>query len=182
MFRARFYLPNPEAGEKVELLLRRHSLMSLGSSLVYLLLLGVPFVLTWFMQTQFPELWQQSFAEPLVALATSVYVLSVLLFWYANFLDYWLDVWVVTTERIISVEQKGLFARNFSEQRLYRVQDVSSSVKGFLPTMLHYGDIVAQSAGAEQTTILRQVPRADVVARRILELAEASRRRQGTRE
>jgi len=179
MFGAKFYLPNPEAGEKVELFLRRHSLMSVGNSVVYALLVVVPFVLTWFMQAQFPDLWQRPATEPLVALITSAYILSILLFWYANFLDYWLDVWVVTTERIISVEQKGLFARSFSEQHLYRVQDVTTSVKGFLPTMLHYGDIVAQSAGAEQTTILRQVPHADVVARRILELAEASRRRQG---
>lgn len=178
MFSARFYLPNPEAGEKVELLLRRHSLMWVGASVIYILLLGVPFVLWWFMQSQFPNLWQQPLTEPLVMLATSGYLLSVVLFWYANFLDYWLDVWVVTSERIISIEQKGLFARNFSEQRLYRVQDVSSNVHGFLPTLLHYGDIVAQSAGAEQTTILRQVPHADVVARHILELAESSRRRQ----
>lgn len=178
MFGARFYLPNPEAGEKVELFLRRHSLMWAGSSVIYLLLLGVPFALTWFMQVQFPELWQQSITEPLVALVISAYILSILLFWYANFLDYWLDVWIITTERIISIEQKGLFARNFSEQRLYRVQDVTSNVKGFLPTVLHYGDIVAQSAGAEQTTILKQVPHADVMARRILELVEASRHRQ----
>ncbi len=179
MIRARIFLPQPEAGEKIEFLLRRHGLVLLAQSLLYSILLFVPLLLLWFINEQFADLWQNTLVQPVLVLLGSIYMLFIVLFWFTAFIDYWLDVWIVTNERIISVEQQGIFSRKFAEQKLYRLQDVSSEVEGFFPTILHYGTVIVQSAATEQTAILEQIPKADVVAREVMELAEDSKRRHG---
>jgi len=73
-------------------------------------------------------------------------------------IDYYLDVWVITTERIINIEQKGLFVRHVSELKLVKIQDVTTEVEGFLPTLLNYGDVHIQTAADQVRFIFRSVP------------------------
>ena len=177
MMRAKLYLPNPEKGERIEFILRRHSLVLVWTCFIYIVLLVVPWVFRWFLKNNFPEVWSDPFIYPILFLGGSIYILFMFLFFFTGFIDYWLDVWVVTNERIISIEQKGIFARTFSEQKLYRLQDVSSEIEGFLPTIFHYGNVIAQSAATEQNAFLKQVPRADVIARKIMRLTEESKKK-----
>jgi hypothetical protein len=182
MLRARLYLPDPEKDEKIELILRRHSFSMVGIVLVYIILLAVPWVLRWFCLQQFPDLWQDNYWHAVFYLLGSIYTLFIILFFFTAFIDYWLDVWVVTTERIVSMEQKGLFARKLVEQKLHALQDVTSKVDGFFPTLFHYGEVAVQSAGAVPNTVLKQIPRADVVARKIVSLMEDSKHRHQMQE
>ncbi len=175
MLRAKLYLPHPQKGERIEMLLRRHSLMMFWNVLLYVALLIVPWIFRWFMIRQFPDIWASRFLSPVFYLGGSIYILFILLFFFASFIDYWLDVWIITNERIISIEQKGIFARTFTEQKLYRLQDVTSEIHGFLPTVFHYGNVIVQSAAIEQNAVFKQVPHADVVARKIMQLMEESK-------
>ncbi|MEK7139207.1 MAG: PH domain-containing protein [Patescibacteria group bacterium] len=177
MLKTHFYLPHPAADEKVELIIRRHSLIFFWNSLAFVGLLIFGWAIRIFFLNQYPALMGAPTVAALITLLASVYGLSIILFWYAAFLDYWLDVWIVTTNRIISVEQKGLFARTFAEQQRYQLQDVSAKVTGFFPTMFRYGDVLVQVAGSVQNATLKQVPHADQLARRIMELAEAVKRK-----
>lgn len=58
-----------------------------------------------------------------------------------------LDVLVVTTKRVIDVEQKGLFARDLAELRMENIQDIRVEVNGFIRSLLNYGDLSIQTAG-----------------------------------
>lgn len=83
-----------------------------------------------------------------------------LMLWILGFLiwiDYYFDVWIITNERIINIEQKGLFTRDISELRYESVQDVTSSVVGLIPTMLNFGDVSVQTAAKEERFLFRQV-------------------------
>jgi len=60
---------------------------------------------------------------------------------------YW-NAFVVTNYRVIDVDQHGLFDRVVSEATFDKIQDVSYHVKGMCGTMLRYGTIVVQTAGA----------------------------------
>jgi uncharacterized membrane protein YdbT with pleckstrin-like domain len=60
---------------------------------------------------------------------------------------YW-NAFVLTNFRVIDVDQRGLFDRTVSEAMYDRIQDVSYQVKGVWGTMLHYGTVVIQTAGA----------------------------------
>jgi hypothetical protein len=50
------------------------------------------------------------------------------------------------------------------------VQDITSDIKGFFPTMLHYGDVYIQSAGEKERFIFEQVGQPDHVVRMILQM------------
>ena len=53
----------------------------------------------------------------------TTFALFLWIYTFIIWVDYYLDIWIITTERIINVEQKGLFVRNVSELRHVRVQD-----------------------------------------------------------
>jgi len=176
MLNSHLYLPDPEQGEKIEFILRRHSLIMAASSLIYIVLLIVPWIFRWFVKMQFPFIWETPALYTVMFLAGSVYLLFIVLFFFSNYIDYWLDVWIITNERIISIEQRGLFARSFSEEKLYRIQDVRAEVNGFFPTIMHYGNVTIQTSAVENAT-MKQVPSADIVAKRIMVLMEEAKRR-----
>ena len=84
---------------------------------------------------------------------------------------YTLNNVIVTDRRIIERNQLGFFDRQVSELHVYRIQDITVSTKGVIPTMLHYGDVIIQTAGAEQKFIFRQLPRPEEVRTAIMRVA-----------
>lgn len=79
-----------------------------------------------------------------------IYVGWLLIHWMAlaNFwTDHYLDLWAITTRRIVAIEQSGFFRRFLSSFRLERLQDMNISVTGIIPTLLNFGTIEAQTAG-----------------------------------
>ena len=88
-------------------------------------------------------------------------VLWSLLIWFKLFsiwMDYYLDKWVITTKRIVSVAQKGFFRRQVSSFRIDKIQDISTEVDGLVETFLNYGDIKVQTAGEFGDFTITNVP------------------------
>lgn len=86
---------------------------------------------------------------------------ALLFVWFYGFLiwiDYYLDVWIITDERIVNIEQKGLFLREASDLEFSKIQDVTVDVVGLIPTVLNYGDVFIQTAGEKERFKFRQVP------------------------
>lgn len=85
-----------------------------------------------------------------VWLTVFLYAIWLLILWHVAFIfwtDYYLDAWFVTPERIIDIDQKGVFAREISSTRFERVQDVTTDVSGVFATLLNFGTMTVQSAG-----------------------------------
>lgn len=82
--------------------------------------------------------------------------------------DFYLDAWVVTDERLIFVEVQGLFSRTVNSVDYRNIQDISISIHGIIPTFLNFGDITIQSAGTHGRFEFRQVPNPNAVKERIL--------------
>jgi uncharacterized membrane protein YdbT with pleckstrin-like domain len=101
--------------------------------------------------------------------------LTVWLVFFTSFIDYYLDFWIVTNDRIINVEQH-LFARTISELDLYKIQDITGESRGFLQTMFNYGHVFVQTAGEVGRFNFEEVPGPREVARKIMELAEEDRK------
>lgn len=86
---------------------------------------------------------------------------ALLFVWFYAFLlwiDYYFDVWIITDERIVNIEQKGLFLRVASDLQFSKIQDVTTDVVGLIPTVLNYGDVYVQTAGEKERFKFRQVP------------------------
>ncbi len=89
---------------------------------------------------------------------SSVIILILFISFCIGFVDYWLDTWLVTNDRIIDIEQKGLFVRDFSEFKISKIQNINVIVAGFIPTMLNYGNLSVQTAGTNETFVFRNIP------------------------
>ncbi len=84
--------------------------------------------------------------------------------------DYYLDTWIVTNERLVFIELKGLFSRTVSSMNFRNIQDVSTEVHGILETVFKFGDVRIQSAGTEGSFVFRQVGNPYAVKDLILEI------------
>ncbi|MEX0918435.1 MAG: PH domain-containing protein [Candidatus Paceibacterota bacterium] len=145
-------------GEKIFFQVRKHWFIMLVEGLFLSALALLPLIAIFILQTQMsltisPQVfWLGGFFY------ASWLILMWLLFWLA-WTDNYLDVWLVTDQRIIGIEQKGIFNREVSSLRFDRIQDITVSVEGFLPTLLSFGDIHVQTAGATVEIIFKNAAR-----------------------
>lgn len=170
------HLPGAAAGEQTILLLRRHwvTLTSLMVASVVVVLL--PIGATIGLRVLVPAFFDDQVRSTLFLLGESIFFLFAWLFLYQNFIDYYLDMWIVTNDRILNIEQHGLFSRTVSELRLHRVQDVTAEIKGFIPTMLDFGNVFIETAGEIERFHFEQIPHPNAVAKKILDLADLERK------
>lgn len=80
-----------------------------------------------------------------------IWILFSILTVFTIWTHYYLDLWVVTDRRIILIDQIHFFNRNVSIFRLERMQDIEYKVTGIIPTLLNFGTIKAQTAGAHES-------------------------------
>lgn len=145
-------------------------------SVSFLLPLIIYFFAFFYAPSLLAEFFQNDVIRAIVILGSSIYYLFVWIFFFRSWIDYYLDVWFMTNERIVSIEQRGLFSRTIAEQKLFRIQDVNAEVHGLIATVLDYGTITIQTAGAEKVFFFKQVPRPHKVARHITQLVEWDKR------
>lgn len=86
-------------------------------------------------------------ALPIAKFGAAIYFMLLSLFAFLLWMEYYLDVWIVTTRRIIDVDQRGLFHRVVSEIPLSRIQNVTIDINGILETLLKFGDVTIETAG-----------------------------------
>ncbi len=166
-------LPNQGANETVVLFLRRHwmDLVRIAFFTFFLLLIPLAiYAFLWYFQI---PLLDHPILGPIITLSSAIYLLVVYLITITEITDYWLDVWLVTTERVINIEQHGLFNRLISEVGLDLIQDITSETKGLLETFLTYGDVYVQSAGEKVRFRFKNVDNPDEVKLQISALVTA---------
>ena len=139
--------------EKILMIVHRHWFVLLGKIIAGTFLLLLPFILTPVMASFGNLSWDIAPSLFFFVLYLMVILLVFLTFW----LDYYFDVWIITTERIVDIEQRGLFNREVSEFILKNVQDVTITIPGMIATFLKFGNIVIQTAGERSFTI-KEVP------------------------
>ena len=93
----------------------------------------------------------------ITAFAKNFFMLAIWIYSFMIWIDYYYDVWIITSERIINIEQKGMFTRKASELRFRKIQDVTTEVVGFFPTIINYGDVRIQTAGEQNEFVFRTI-------------------------
>ena len=166
-------------GERVLLVLRRHPFVFILVAAAFVLFTLLPIFLRFLVPAGLSQSLEGTVWEVLLSVALSLYYLFLWLFFAYAWVDYYLDLWIVTDERIVNIEQVGLFNRVISEQRLLRVQDATSEVKGLFPTFLDYGQVFVQTAGERERFVFEQVPHPDAVKKIVILAHEEALRRAG---
>jgi len=162
--------------EKVEYLLRRHPITFLSKFFLFLILLSIPIIVYFLFITLFADLLASEIIFALAVLLASVYYLSIILFFYTQFVVFYLDIWIVTNDRIIDVYQHGLFSRTISEFDLYRIQDVTVEIKGLFASLFNYGIVNIKTASGNANITFYNIPNPNEVRETLVQLAEDDRK------
>ncbi|MEX0877259.1 MAG: PH domain-containing protein [Candidatus Spechtbacterales bacterium] len=144
-------------GEKIVLQKRRHwyALATESSGLFLMALVPVLLILLGMSSPAVREIMTANWN--LILFMASVWLLMVWMIFFVVWTNYYLDVLVVTNYRLIDIEQKGLFARDMAEVHLSRIQDVKVEVVGLLASLMDFGDIHVQTAGAEREVVITRI-------------------------
>ncbi|MDD5103652.1 MAG: hypothetical protein PHX93_04590 [Candidatus Peribacteraceae bacterium] len=95
-----------------------------------------------------------------------------IVWWIRNFLDYFLDAWLVTNQALIDVKWHGWFHRTATKILFSDIQGVSYEVKGISGTLLRYGTIAVEKVSTGGIVSLENVSRPRLVAAAILQNME----------
>ena len=170
------YLPNKLPGESIVRVVRRDVFIIFKRVVIFAVLLVLPAVFVYFTIKSDGEILVGTVSLPLLILGISAYYLFVWLFFFFSFVDYYLDAWIITSRRIIYIDQRGFFSRVIAEHKIFRIQDVVSEIHGFIPTVLKFGDVIVQTAGAtEERFRFSQVPNPDYIRDIIIKLVQKNR-------
>ena len=104
---------------------------------------------------------------PLVFLVAIIFLHQLWIIAFMYLADFYLDVWILTNKRLVSIEQKGMFSRTVIEFELGNIQDISSDMHGVLPTLLHYGNIRIHTSSENQDFDFKEVGEPDLIKHEI---------------
>lgn len=157
-------------GDKIVIATRRHLASTFAIMFIVFLMLILPMALLIALKITNPGVISGFFINFLVVFG-SIYYLVIVTFAFVSWINYYYDIFVVTQNEIIDIDQNGLFDRHITEISLLRVQDVAAQIKGFFPTIFNYGNVIAESAGENtKTYIIDNIPNPLDIANKIMEL------------
>lgn len=167
------YFKGKRDNEEIILMLRRHWLI-----IAYKLGILI-FLLTIFLILNYLNLLNLGTAPFFVNLELVLLFdsFALMFFWLVLFvvwIDYYFDVWIVTDQRIISIEQFGLFRREISELEHSKIQDVTTEIHGVIPTLLKFGYVYIQTAGEKSRFTFKQIGNPVKVKNMIMKLQKYS--------
>jgi hypothetical protein len=159
-------------GEKIIHLLY-HSWIVMTGTVLGCLAMGILPLVIWYALPDVAEWMRQSpFVWLAAILVGSAFYLALLLFLLLRYTNYHLDFWIITSERLISVEQQSLFTQRIAEQELAVIQDITSEVKGIWATIMGFGDVQVRTASERPAIIIDGVNNPHGVRRELFKLIE----------
>lgn len=172
------FSPNPiglsfqdqEANEQILLLLRRHFITNVPWITATLLLIILPVIFPFFLHNfPFPLPSQHT-----LLLLLASYYLFIFGFILINFTLWYFQAGLVTNIRVIDVDLSGILYRQISETGIHHIEDVSYKQAGFIRSLFNYGNVLVQTAGAEENIEYDRVPRPSKVAEIIGDLSQGA--------
>jgi len=115
-----------------------------------------------------------NFNNPLMHFGLGIWWLILWMAAFTMLTKFFLTQWVITTSRIVDITQESLFNRRVSSFLLARVQDITTDVEGFFPTLIGYGALNVETAGSMEKFCMQGIahPEAtrDLIMREIADL------------
>mgnify|MGYP001613430189 FL=1 len=135
------------------MVIRRHWFVMVGPVVLLVFFLLFPSVFFTTAPYFFPDLSSSPKIQPIINFSLSLYILTLILYLFIWWSDYYLDIWIITNRRLIDIEQRGLFNRHISEMNVENIQNVTLQIEGLIPTLLKFGNLLVETAGEGQFKI-----------------------------
>ncbi len=172
MRRKGHFFPEQHENEKIILFTRRHWVVFVGQLFWALVVGGLVAACLYAAYYYLPYFQEDPSGTKLLWAVGMIVALMIWLTIYIAWVDYYLDVWLVTNERIVEIKQNTLFNRQISELELDKIQDINAKVVGMWGTFLGYGTILVQTAGAMEMFEFLRIPRPYDVQKAVLSLRD----------
>lgn len=131
------------------------------------------FILFYFIIWLSVTIWLLSFSQsPWIYFVLIIFWQIFVVFLYMEWLNYELDIFVVTDSRIIWLHQLSFLDRTISECNLWQVQEVQASTKWLLSNLLNYWRLTIQTAGNASNFFKPYSPDVINVSREITNIAD----------
>jgi hypothetical protein len=106
-----------------------------------------------------------SFSSLIVAVCFGLIYVSVSWYTYSN------DLFILTNQRLIKIDQKSFFNRRVSETELDNVYNINYEVKGIIKSLLNFGDVKISTVGDDVSTIfIYNIENPHYIQERIMDL------------
>lgn len=153
------YAPKPKhtrfesqaSTEHIVLLLRKHPITQLGWIIIALFFAVVP---TLFSAFPMYEMLPMSYRFGLYML----WYLALFGFSFQSFLRWFYSVYILTDERVVDVDFLHLAQKNITAAKIENIEDITAESVGFSSTFFNHGNVLIQTAGAEQEITFESVP------------------------
>ncbi len=139
-----------EPGEKVVLLLRAHPFTQIGWILY-------SFFLSLFLLAMNPFLYGFTSPAKLFIINLFGFVFIASYAWF-SFLNWYFNVGIVTSKRVIDIDFSGILYKEVSVARLDKIEDITIKSGGYFEAFFDYGVIFIQTAGMETNIEFHNVP------------------------
>ena len=107
-------------------------------------------------------------------------ILSIIL--YIEWLNHELDMYVVTNNRVIGLEQIAFLNRAVTECNLWQIQEVNSKAKWLFANIFNYWTLSIQTAGSKTTLKMEFCPDVMQTSRKVLNIVDNYRDEKNLRE
>jgi len=176
--------PGKHVDEVVLLLQRRHWYLIVGRISRWAILSLLPLIVVWLWSANSTNFTfdPTTVTGALITLGASAYLLIVWLLFYQDWVDFYLDALILTNERVVRIEQRGIFHRVVSQLTLDRIQDVTTETKGVIPTFMGFGKLLIETAGEQENFVFDNIPNVAAVQAKVLEYAKKAPRMGVERE
>ncbi len=170
MRREGHFFPEQHEHEKIILFTRRHWIVFFGHIFTSVLIGGIIMAVLYAAYYYVPYFAEDPDGIKILVTIGAIVTLMIWLVIYIGWIDYYLDVWIVSNERIVEIKQNALFNRQISELELQHIEDVSAKIIGFWGTLLGFGTIFVQTAATTEMFEFLRIPRPYEVQKVILAL------------
>jgi uncharacterized membrane protein YdbT with pleckstrin-like domain len=146
------HFPGQHKDEEVKIVFRRSIFFLIMPYILNLILL----VIVLFLAVILPNniiILQDPFIGAVFDFIITLIILFILFTAFLTWTHYYLDSYIVTNQRVLTIDQIDFFHRKVSEADIGNVQDIEVVAKGFFANILHFGDVRIQTAGADQKTL-----------------------------
>ncbi|HEX3082707.1 MAG TPA: PH domain-containing protein [Candidatus Saccharimonadia bacterium] len=132
--------PGQHSGEEVRLVFRQHPVV-MRKALVY----GLLVILVAVVPLDFPQVYSVDWLSSLAFKIMIAALVVVFAAWFYRWVGWYYTLYIVTTERILAIQQKGFFNRKVDEWQLDGISNVNYHINGFQAVIFGFGDITART-------------------------------------
>ncbi|MEZ4180570.1 MAG: PH domain-containing protein [Candidatus Doudnabacteria bacterium] len=165
--------PSQQPGEKIMLVVRESLFLLFVKFFLVLILIIAPSLIKLLFNILSIDFQISQEWSVILTLATQLYYLATLLALFLVFVLYYLNMNVVSDQRIVDIDQKGLLFREVSELNIESIEDVTTEIDGLFGNIFNYGTVFIQTAGTTERFEFENIPNPAKVSSLILKLYEA---------